>query len=1164
MSENYIKLITSSEFLKKKHEFVKEYIREDVNPADASKFDSNANVTSKNVATLHSEIFKEEYVNLNRYIMYDDLKQMYGEDVAKKYLEQLHHNLIYKHDESSPFYPYCVSVTMYPFLLNGLSDMGAESKAPKHLESFVGNFINLSYLLSGQFAGACLYKNQSLVFRKDEKVFSPKIKSFVDKFNLTKSFSNYQGNWLYENIEDENIEVWENNKFVKVKKVYKRQYKDKIYIIKTATGKKVEVSADHIFKVMFRGREIEVKAKDLLVGDTVFNTDEKAIPINKDSDTYRMGQLIGLIAGDGSITSDNEVRLSIHHDQKFIVKFIDKYFMMFFGKKGVLHDGHGKCYDYRLCSREIVKKIRGYFQDVEKYDTYSKYIDVEKYDLDFLLGFLDGILCADGSWNKTHILSLTNLKLIENIRDILYKVNYDRNIKIFPNQIGNRKDIYTISVSNQINRYLDLTVTRRKDYKKFMSSNTKNIYYYGKHTWKSSTGRLKTIYYPMSCSKVENFREYYLDVITEIETFDNDDNYVYEIETETNWYSCGGILTHNCATPEVFFYITYFVKKDYGRDFYLYDNVKRKLRKCFEQIIYSINSPATARSYQSIFWNISLFDKVYFKEMFGNFVFPDGSRIEYEELHEVQKIFMEYFQKERERALLTFPVITMAMVSRDGENVDKEFEDWVCERALEGDDFFIYQGEANALSSCCFTGDTEVDVELCDVDDGILYNKDSEYLGMFGRFRFDELSEDREYVTYYRKKDDLGYYDKFKKVKLIKTKPLDGEIIEFKLSNNSIIKCTKDHIFPTLKRGDDKYTDKMAKDITKSDFFLIFENGKEIPMKFIEKNVKKYDDYVYCFKVIDDNNKYFTLSNGLQTHNCRLRNEIEDNVFSHSLGAGGVATGSLSVLTLNLPHFVQDCIRNNENIFEKLKDQLDIMYKFQTAFKKRIEDFLETNMLPIYNAGYINISKQFLTIGLNGVPEAYEVATGKKFGNTEDYRKWVKDMFNIITASNKEARQKYGHRFNTELIPGENVAVKFAQRDIEKGYKEYEIYSSYFYKPEDDSCNISDKFILHGELGQFMDGGVALHLNLKEPYTTKEQFLQHLRLASKIGLNYWTWNVPRSMCEKCGRIVKRTVKSCPHCNGRKMKHATRVIGFLKFVESFSEGRRKEAGKRIYH
>jgi ribonucleoside-triphosphate reductase len=221
-------------------------------------------------------------------------------------------------------------------------------------------------------------------------------------------------------------------------------------------------------------------------------------------------------------------------------------------------------------------------------------------------------------------------------------------------------------------------------------------------------------------------------------------------------------------------------------------------------------------------------------------------------------------------------------------------------------------------------------------------------------------------------------------------------------------------------------------------------------------------------------------------------------------------------------------------------------------------------MLPIYDAGYININKQFLTIGLNGVPEAYEILTNKKVGNTKEYRQWVKEMFDVITLSNKEARIEYKHRFNTELIPGENVSVKFAERDKKAGYKEYEIYSSYFYKPEDEDCNMSDKFILHGELGQFMDGGVALHLNLKAPYTTKEQFLQHLKLASKLGLNYWTWNVPRSMCEKCGKIVKRNVKSCPFCGGRKMKHATRVIGFLKFVENFSEGRRIEEGKRIYH
>ena len=123
------------------------------NAATGSDVDQNANVANKNIATLAAELPKKSIIALNRELMREKLTEMYGEDLANEYEEDLAHHIIYKHDETS-IYPYCCSISLYPFLLDGLTKIGGSSTAPQHLDSFCGSFINLIFLVAGQFAGA--------------------------------------------------------------------------------------------------------------------------------------------------------------------------------------------------------------------------------------------------------------------------------------------------------------------------------------------------------------------------------------------------------------------------------------------------------------------------------------------------------------------------------------------------------------------------------------------------------------------------------------------------------------------------------------------------------------------------------------------------------------------------------------------------------------------------------------------------------------------------------------------------------------------------------------------------------------------------------------------------------------------------------------------------
>ncbi len=472
-------------------------------------------------------------------------------------------------------------------------------------------------------------------------------------------------------------------------------------------------------------------------------------------------------------------------------------------------------------------------------------------------------------------------------------------------------------------------------------------------------------------------------------------------------FMVSSMLSGACATPEFLMYMDYFIRKDYGDDYYKEaDKVvdlsarKRTIDKVitdyFQQVIYSINQPSGARNYQSVFWNISYYDKYYFQSLFGEFRFPDGTMPTWDSVSWLQKRFMRWFNEERTRAVLTFPVETMALLSKDGDIMDQEYADFTAEMYAAGHSFFTYVSDnADSLSSC-----------------------------------------------------------------------------------------------------------------------------------------------------------------------CRLRNEIQDNGFSYTLGAGGVSTGSKSVLTINLNRCIQYEHRNNIPFLQFVEEVIDLMHKVQTAYNENLKYLQAQGMLPLFDAGYIAINRQYLTIGVNGLVEAAEYF-GIPISDNDEYAKFVEDVLGLIERYNKKYKTKE-LMFNCEMIPAENVGVKHAKWDREDGYKvPRDCYNSYFYVVEDENTNVIDKFRMHGK--RYIDhltGGSALHCNLEE-HLTKEQYRHLLRVAAQEGCNYFTFNIPNTVCNDCGHIDKRYLHECPECHSHHVDYLTRVIGYMKRVSSFSQGRQEEAARRYY-
>ena len=470
------------------------------------------------------------------------------------------------------------------------------------------------------------------------------------------------------------------------------------------------------------------------------------------------------------------------------------------------------------------------------------------------------------------------------------------------------------------------------------------------------------------------------------------------------------------ATPEFLAYMDYFLRKEYGDDYYLHADkvVDLSVRQAtidtvitdhFQQVVYSINQPAAARGSQSVFWNLAYFDKDYFNSLFEDFVFPDGTSMQWESVSWLQKRFMKWFNKERLREILTFPVETLSLLNDGNDFCDQEWFDFSAEMYAEGHSFFTYTSDSvDSLASC-----------------------------------------------------------------------------------------------------------------------------------------------------------------------CRLRNGITENQFSYTLGAGGIATGSKCVITMNVNRLVQNACRDAEecSLEDKLKkisaaveDQTRFIHMYLCAYNEILLDMTRNHMIPIYDAGFISPEKEYLTVGINGAVEGAEYLS-IKIGNNDEYRSYINAVLKPIYLMNKLHKSEK-EMFNTEFVPAENLGVKNARWDKEDGYfVPRPCYNSYFYVVEDETTNPVDKFQLHGkEFTQYLDGGSALHCNLEE-HLSEAQYKQLLKYAIKTGCNYFTFNIPNTICNSCGHISKHKLQKCPNCGSDNLDYATRVIGYLTRVSKWSEDRQAEQEKRFY-
>ena len=1098
-------------FVERKINYINNY-KKASNTANAT-VDDNSNVANKNIGVLNAEIHKEDNIQISRKMIMGKLKELYPTFNPKNYIKDLEHHIIYKHDESS------FAGAIAPYTYSAKEVIEVKYNGNHYVLPFdqLWNIVEEEELLVDKENDVWQKYPEDLFVRECDNEFVPittltKKKRHRDLVRVKTSFG--EDMVVTDNhpliTDKDNI----NNTIEAINSVDRPQFKtDDVLNFGNKDGIDVIECPD-----------IQEYSKNYCINYSG-QVSKRHIKVD-----WNLGYFVGFFVGDGNYNNGSGYINFTQKDKEVLVKLNEIMFESV-GVAGRIRYKRDKqkCYTLSTPSSVVWWLLSDVFHVEDKAQNKTLPINFLEFNEDFSKGLICGLMDSDGTVNGSQLsIRLSSRACILQTTAILrhfgYGVgntmqnlpfsnnsnHYNTNYTVWGVNCSAREGCVNLGNSDKLNKIINMAKDSSLKYKK--------------------SGETKII----SVTK-----------ISESDAFLTLNEYIYDITTGSRCFSMNNLLVHNCvsltmypfltnglkhlgglsaepknidsycgmycnlifavssqfagavATSESLLYFTYFCKKEWGENFYnesdsfykigyklrellnkshywtnnarelaehdfgseelnnlrdelVYESersltedelkdycehikndpsyvlkfgdgtrtIKGQIHQYWQQIVYTISQPAAARGYQSAFVNFSYFDKPFFDGMFGNFYFPDGSQPDWESLKWIEKEFMMWFNNERLKCLLTFPVESFTLLYKDGKFEDEEMFNFVCEEYARGHSFFTYISDSvDSLSSC-----------------------------------------------------------------------------------------------------------------------------------------------------------------------CRLKNKIQTKEFNFTNGNIGVQTGSKSVITLNLSRIIQDWFngrkeKNNDFVFTNsdldynslksyLNKILERVYKYHTAYNELLWDMYDANLLPVYKSGFIDLNKQYLTIGLNGLNQAAEFL-GIKCTDNEDYAKFCQNIFGDIKEQNtlhKVTEEKHKLTFNTEQVPAESLAVKNYKWDKEDDYwvpEDTNLYASYVYKPNE-NLSIFEKIRLMGRnyVGEYLDGGSAAHLNL-DSHLSKKQYEKILKYAAENGCSYLTFNVPNCQCEDCGFIAKQPFDKCPHCGSSNVSLWDRIIGYLTKIKNWSDGRQIEQKLRVY-
>lgn len=432
----------------------------------------------------------------------------------------------------------------------------------------------------------------------------------------------------------------------------------------------------------------------------------------------------------------------------------------------------------------------------------------------------------------------------------------------------------------------------------------------------------------------------------------------------------------------------------------------------------------------------------------------------------------------------------------------------------------------------------------------------------------------------------VPYRNKWKKARGNKSE--EQKVIKICAGNNTYY-LGEYHLQPVVRAN--TITTVSAKDIVIGDYLLYAcDTFEGYPEDFHAKNYASWNlrgekiteveilgtsDDLYCVEVCEESipgagedSRWFELHDGLITHNCRLQLNLKElRRRNGGLFGAGDSTGSIGVVTINLPRLAYEAKGSEEKFFEGLAKYLEIAKESLEIKREWLQkNVLDTHLIPAYIEYVGTINNHFSTIGVVGMNEMCENLLGKDIRATESRNFCVK-VGEFIRNTLVRFQEETGHLFNYEATPAESTCYRLALKDkkdypdiITQGSGKDVYYTNSCHIPVKYIKSINDTFAHQDVLQTQFTGGTVIHCYLEGaiPGEHAKQIVKSM--FYKYRVPYMSLSPISRYCDEHGYIAEH-VEECPYCK-KRLKMFQRITGYLRCIDNFNRGKAAEFKDRV--
>ncbi|MFR7936732.1 MAG: ribonucleoside triphosphate reductase [Clostridium perfringens] len=296
---------------------------------------------------------------------------------------------------------------------------------------------------------------------------------------------------------------------------------------------------------------------------------------------------------------------------------------------------------------------------------------------------------------------------------------------------------------------------------------------------------------------------------------------------------------------------------------------------------------------------------------------------------------------------------------------------------------------------------------------------------------------------------------------------------------------------------------------------------------------------------------------------CRLNLDLRElRKRNGGLFGSGDSTGSIGVVTINLPRLAYKHKNNEKEFFNALKEILIIAKDSLEKKRKWLNDnIINKDMLPAFSTYVGTLKNHFSTIGIVGLNEMCENFNGNNI-LTEEGMEFSIKVCNFIREELINFQEETGNLYNFEATPAESTCYRLAKKDVEdfediivRGGREYPYYTNSCHMPPNEVKNLKQLFDHQDKLQVLFTGGTVVHIYCDGAISGEKAKHIVKTVCKKYRTPYVSISPLNRYCEEHG-YVKERIEECPIC-GKKLDLYQRITGYLRKVEFFNDGKKSE-------